>query len=230
MFQMKRLTRDWATDMLDGHTRSLDGCHYAQVSANKNYLAKIYPMDSKVKAGDALKTFCREFSVPDALTSDGSKEQAGKNTEFIKHAHKCSVNHNIIEPDLHDQNPAEGVARELRRKWHRAMIRKRVPTRLWDYGMRWASDIVSLTRASAGDINGCVPLARVTGLGYYELVKALCMHAIYDSLCLVSSFADDSIIESKDFDEAMERSYYYDTIMSRKDLHLSWTRVWFRRG
>ena len=60
------------------------------------------------------------------------------------------------------------------------MIRKQVPARLWDYGMRWVSDIMSLTYTSAGDINGCVPLTRVTGetadiseyldFGFYDYV------------------------------------------------------------
>ena len=43
------------------------------------------------------------------------------------------------------------------------MIRKQVPTRLWDYGMQWAADVMSMTHTSAGDINGCIPLAKVTG-------------------------------------------------------------------
>ena len=43
------------------------------------------------------------------------------------------------------------------------MIRKRVPTRLWDYGMRWVTDVMSITHTSAGDLNGCIPLSRVTG-------------------------------------------------------------------
>ena len=43
------------------------------------------------------------------------------------------------------------------------MVRKQIPTRLWDYGMRWVTDIISLTYTSAEAINGCVPLSRVTG-------------------------------------------------------------------
>ena len=43
------------------------------------------------------------------------------------------------------------------------MIRTQVPTRLWDYGMRWSADVMSLTHTSAGDINGCIPLAKLTG-------------------------------------------------------------------
>ena len=180
MFHMKRLTGDWSTNTLDGRTKSLDGNRYAQVFASKNYFAKIYPMDSKAKAGDALKIFCREFGVPDTLFSDGSKEQMGKNTAFVNQVRKYNIKHHIIEPNLHNQNPAEGVIREIRRKWYRVMIRKQVPIRLWDYGIRWVSDIMSLTYTSAGDINGCVPLTRVTGetadiseyldFGFYDYV------------------------------------------------------------
>ena len=31
-------------------------------------------MDSKGKAGDALKVFCREFGIPEHLIFDGSRE------------------------------------------------------------------------------------------------------------------------------------------------------------
>ena len=180
MFHIKRLQGEWSTDTLDGRTKSLDGNRYAQVFANKEYFAKIYPMDSKAKAGDALKVFCREFGVPDHLTFDGSGEQNGKNTTFMKQIRKHNIDHHTTEANLHQQNPAEGVIRELRKKWYRVMVRKQVPTRLWDYGMKWCADIMSLTHTSAGDLNGCIPLSRVTGetpdisefldFGFYDYV------------------------------------------------------------
>ena len=92
-------------------------------------------MDSKSKAGDAFRVFCKEFGIPDELTFDGSKEQVCKNTTFMKQIRKHDVTYHVTEPNLHNQNPAEGVIREIRRKWYRVMIRKQVPTRLWDYGI-----------------------------------------------------------------------------------------------
>ena len=163
MFYNKTLTGEWATDTIDGRTKSLDGNRYAQIFTNKNYYAKLYPMDSKGKAGDALRIFCREFGVPERLTFDGSGEQNGKDTEFMRQIRKHDISIHVTEPDLHQQNPAEGVIREVRRKWYGVMVRKRVPTRLWDYGMRWVTEIMSHTFTSAGDINGCVPLSKVTG-------------------------------------------------------------------
>ena len=41
------------------------GNEYAQIFANEAYLATIYPMDAKKKAGDALRTFCLELGVPE---------------------------------------------------------------------------------------------------------------------------------------------------------------------
>ena len=54
VFTQKTLARDWSTDTMDGWCKPLDGCQYAQIFANKHYFSRIYPMDSKCKAGDAL--------------------------------------------------------------------------------------------------------------------------------------------------------------------------------
>ena len=96
-------------------------------------------MNSKGEAGDTLRTFCREFGVPEHLTFDGSKEQTGKNTEFMSQIRKNDINYKISEKGYHNQIPVEGCIRELRRKRYRVMVRKRVPVRLWDYGMKWVS-------------------------------------------------------------------------------------------
>ena len=90
---------------------------YAQVFANKGYFSHIYPMDTKGKAGDALKLFCQEFGVPEHLTFDGSKEQNCKGTTFMHQIRQHGIDYHTSEPDLHNQNPVEGVIRELRRKW-----------------------------------------------------------------------------------------------------------------
>ena len=75
-------------------------------------------MDSKKKAGDALRFFCQEFGVPERLTFDGSKEQTKKGTEFIKQIRKHNIDYHISEPGMHNENPVEGCIRELHRKWY----------------------------------------------------------------------------------------------------------------
>ena len=120
-------------------------------------------MDSKSKAGDALRVFCQEFGVPDRITMDGGSEQVGKHTEFMHQIRKHDIKYNITEPDRHNQNQAEGVVREVRKKWFRVMFRKRVPRKLWDYGMRWVCETMQRTWLRNHRIDGGIPLEFVTG-------------------------------------------------------------------
>jgi len=83
IFEKRRLRGKRFTDTLDGRVTSKDGNWYGQVFANRIDFATVYPMDTKRKAGVALRTFCQEFGVPDRLTCDGSKEQNGKKTTSI---------------------------------------------------------------------------------------------------------------------------------------------------
>ena len=96
-------------------------------------------MDKKGKACDALKKFWRYFGVPEHLNFDGPEEQACKGTKFMKVVRHYNIDYQISEPDLHNQNPAEGVIRELRKKWFITMIRTKWPKQLWDYGITWCS-------------------------------------------------------------------------------------------
>ena len=73
VFSRKTLNGDWSTDTMDARCKSAEGNKYAQVFANKSYFARLYPMDSKGKVGDAQRLFYQEFGVPERLTFDGSK-------------------------------------------------------------------------------------------------------------------------------------------------------------
>jgi hypothetical protein len=79
-------------------------------------------MASKADAGQALKTFVTELGVPDELTIDGSKEQNSKGREFMKCCRRNDIKVHRTEPECHNQNPAEEVIREVRRRWFRTMI------------------------------------------------------------------------------------------------------------
>ena len=73
----------------------------------------------------------------------------------MKQTRKNDIYFCVIEPDRHNQNPCEGVIREVRRKWFRTMIRNRVPRRLWDYGIQWVCEIMQQTFTQAGGLAGC---------------------------------------------------------------------------
>ena len=80
------------------------------------------------------------------------KKQCGKKTEFMKQIGRHDITYHISEKGYHNQNPVEGIIRELRRKWYRVMVRKQVTSHLWDYGMQWVSEIQSLTYNEGGGI------------------------------------------------------------------------------
>jgi hypothetical protein len=91
MFQTKLLAGKWAPGIMDGCVKSLDGNQYTQVFSNGGFFAEVYPMARKADAGLALKSFIMEFGVPEDLTTDGSKEQNSKRTEFMKSCRRDNI-------------------------------------------------------------------------------------------------------------------------------------------
>ena len=81
----------------------------------------------------------------------------------MKTVRHYNIDYQISEPDFHNQNPAEGVIRILRKKWFRTMMRTKCPKQLWDYGITSCLEVMSLTQSTAGSINGVIPLEQVTG-------------------------------------------------------------------
>jgi hypothetical protein len=98
---------------MDDRVKSLDGNRYAQVFATKALFATAYPMPSKSTAGEGFRQFVHDYGCPKHLTFDGSDEQCGKKTEFMKNIRKYSIDYKITEPDKPHHNFAEGVIREI---------------------------------------------------------------------------------------------------------------------
>ena len=163
VFEKPLLRGDFYTDTMDGRCKSINGNKYAQVFANKDFFAYSYPLTSKSEAGDALRQFIQEFGRPEKMTYDGSQEQCGRKTEFTKNVRKYSINYHTTEPYRPNHNFAEGVIREVRKKWFRIMVRKNVPQRLWDYGLQWVCDIQNRTSNSSRGLDGRCPLEKLTG-------------------------------------------------------------------
>ena len=126
IYLQPRLQGEWFTDTVFGTVKWKDGNNCGQIFANGAYFATFYPMDSKSKAGDSLRVFCKEFGVPELLRHDGAMEMRGKNSEFQKQVRKHNISTHVAEAELHNQSPAEGVVREVRKKWYRVMFKKRV--------------------------------------------------------------------------------------------------------
>jgi hypothetical protein len=84
VFERPLLRGQFSTDTVDGRCKSMDGNQYAQLFATKDLFVAVYPMESKSMAGEGLRQFIHEYGRPEHLTFDGSKEQNGRKTEFMK--------------------------------------------------------------------------------------------------------------------------------------------------
>ena len=86
----------------------------------------------------------------DRLVCNESKEHTLKGTDFMKEFCKNGIDLHVTDPDCHNQSKVEGMIREMRKKCFCVMIRKKVPHRLWDYGLKWVAEIMQSTAGSAG--------------------------------------------------------------------------------
>jgi hypothetical protein len=142
VFERPLLRGQFSTDTVDGRCKSMDGNKYAQLFATKDLFVAVYPMEAnKSMAGKGLRQFIHEYGRPEHTTFDGSKS----------------------EPERPNHNFAEGVIREVRKKWLRIMVKKKVPKRLWDYGFCWVCEIQNRTSNTARGFDGRCPLEKITG-------------------------------------------------------------------
>ena len=81
----------------------------------------------------------------------------------MEQVRKHHIDMHTTEPGQYNQSKVEGVIRELRKNWFHTMHRKRVPKRLWDYGLKWVSKVRVRTSSDATDLKGRTPLERITG-------------------------------------------------------------------
>ena len=113
-------------------------------------------------AGDALKEFITDFGVPDKIVMDGAAEQMGRKTTFTQQVRKHHIDFNLTKPEQYNQSRVEGVIREIRKKWFRLMMKRSLPKRLWDYGLRWVVEIMQRTASSDGNLHDRTGLEKVT--------------------------------------------------------------------
>ena len=81
----------------------------------------------------------------------------------MKNVRQYSVDYHITEPKRPNHNFAENVVRKIRKKWFRIIVKKKVPRRLWDYGLRWVCDVQNCTSNTLRGLEGRCPLKRITG-------------------------------------------------------------------
>ena len=165
MYNVKRLNSRFATDTLWADHKSLNQHKYAQIYTHKNGFAAAYPLDdaSGKSIGFSLKDFISDFGAPEHLTFDGASAQVGRNTLFMQTLRQHSIKYHVSSPRRPNENPAEGSIREIKKRWYRIMMKKKVPPRLWDYGIVWTCETANLTVSSSRYADGRTPLEIITG-------------------------------------------------------------------
>jgi hypothetical protein len=143
-------------------------------------------MEKKSMAGAALSQSIRDYGVPERLTFDGAAEQVKPKTEFMKRVRDYGIDYHLIEPHRPQQNRVETVIREVKKRWFRQMVKRSVPKQIWDYGIIWACEIMSLTSNNTFNLEGRTPMEQITGetpdkseyldFGFYDWVWYMDCH------------------------------------------------------
>jgi hypothetical protein len=154
-----RINDTFYTDTMFSDVKSLRGNTCAQVFTNGKYV-HMEPGERKSQAGEALGTMIDEIGIPDKIVFDGTKEQTGKRSEFMRLVHKNRISHWQTEPYSTWQNRAEDQIRKIQRRWRLLRQRKDVPTQLWDYAM---VHIAKLMNFMARGKNGRTGHEEITG-------------------------------------------------------------------
>lgn len=165
MYKLKRLDAKFATDTLYGDIKSLKGNKYAQVYSHKCGFSAVYPIDAANgdKLGRSLRDFSHDFGVPEHLTMDGAMAQVGEHTLFSKTIREYEIKYHVSQPRRPNENPAEGCIRELKKRWYRIMMKRKVPRRLWDFIFVWISETGNLSVSSSHYAKGRTSLEIITG-------------------------------------------------------------------
>ncbi len=157
--RLRRLSTKWYTDTLFAKEKSITGNTCAQLFTDGEGFVYTHPMRSKAQAGEALSKVTKDVGVPNIIISDGAKEETGDNTKFVEMMKKCNIDGRTTEPYSPWQNKAENTIGIIKGKAKRRRIRRRVPKRVWDFGIVWESEIYSRTASK----DGRTPLERITG-------------------------------------------------------------------
>ena len=138
----------WYADTLLYKVNSIRGNNYSNVFTQGNF-TKVVPTTARSDAGQLLVDFTDDVGIPKRLVIDDAREFTGKGKHFAKEARRILMQLHKIEQGLKNQNhAAEREIGFLANRWKLQMQKKRVPKRLWDFGLVVESEI--LTRMARG--------------------------------------------------------------------------------
>ena len=101
-------------------------------------------MKARSDAGQSLVDFTYDVGIPERLVTDGAGEFTGKGNQLVKEARRMRIQLHTSEQGRKNQNhAAEHNIGFLAKRWKLQMQKKRVPKRLWDFGLVVESEILT---------------------------------------------------------------------------------------
>ena len=119
--------------------------------------------DDGPTVGQTLNDFINEWGIPDFLVFDCAKVQTGQNILCMKIIWEANINYHISEPRRPNQNPSEAAIREVKKRLYRLMLKKRVPRRLWNFGLLWICKTGNVTVTCSHYAQGRTPFEIIIG-------------------------------------------------------------------
>ncbi|MGH3053835.1 MAG: hypothetical protein ACRDL7_02535, partial [Gaiellaceae bacterium] len=151
-------TRVYSDTMFsDKKTLMAETCGQLFVTAEG--FSRIYPMKTKSEAGYKLNKFVQSVGIPHQLVVDNAQEeQYGEWGRVVKH---YLIDQKWTEPGSPWQNQAEREIKELKAHFRRIMNRSQCPERLWNFGIKYTSDLRA--NLSRPPLEGRTPVEVTTG-------------------------------------------------------------------
>ena len=104
------------------------------------------------------------YGAPDHLTCfDGADVQTGPKTMFVSAIRRYETKYNVSGSRRPNDNPTEQSINEVKKRWYRVMLKKKVPVRLWDYGFNWICEVDNVCANLSKYSEGRTPLQIITG-------------------------------------------------------------------
>ena len=133
----------WFADTLMSKVKSIRGNQCANIFTQGKFI-KFVPMMASSESGQSLVNFTDDVGIPEHLVTDGAGEFTGRVTEFVKEARRMRIRLHTSEQGRKNQN--QSVERKigfLAKRWRDCMHKKKLPKRLWDFGLLYESELLS---------------------------------------------------------------------------------------
>lgn len=175
-----RLGGKWSVDWMTAATKSITQCTGAFVYTNGHF-TEVYPKENhtSIAASTTLNDLCNDVGTPEKLKSDRAPEFCGRDSAFLKNANKRGIDLTYTEPERKNQIwKVDHEIRELKRRYQNKMKSRKVPRRLWDFGLKHTAKILQLLprnslqgRTGYEEVTGKTPdISEYCDFDFYDLV------------------------------------------------------------